>query len=68
MAYGEDSWLGNHGGNDMIWNPSAAVQLGFGGFGSGTILEQESILFIFLETVKMKLMESIEVMFKNIFI
>ena len=38
MAYGEDSWLGNHGGNDMIWNPSASVQLGFGGFGSGTYI------------------------------
>jgi len=25
MAYGEDSWLGNHGGNDMIWNPSGAL-------------------------------------------
>ena len=24
MAYGEDSWLGNHGGNDMMFNPSAA--------------------------------------------
>ena len=33
MAYGEDSWLGNHGGNDMMFNPSAAESLGFGGFG-----------------------------------
>ena len=38
MAYGEDSWLGNHGGNDMMWNPSAAVSFGFGGFGSGTYI------------------------------
>ena len=33
MAFGEDSWLGNHGGNDMMFNPSAAESLGFGGFG-----------------------------------
>jgi len=33
MAFGEDSWLGNHGGNDMMFNPSASEQLGFGGFG-----------------------------------
>ena len=23
IAFGEDSWLGNHGGNDMMFNPSA---------------------------------------------
>ena len=33
MAFGEDSWLGNHGGNDMMFNPSASESLGFGGFG-----------------------------------
>ena len=33
IAFGEDSWLGNHGGNDMMFNPSASEQLGFGGFG-----------------------------------
>ena len=30
MAYGEDSWLGNNGGNDMMFNPSAVWFTNFG--------------------------------------
>ena len=35
MAFGEDSWLGNHGGNDMMFNPSAAEYIGFGDYIGG---------------------------------
>ena len=35
MAFGEDSWLGNHGGNDMMFNPSASESLGFGDYIGG---------------------------------
>jgi len=30
MAFAEDSWLGNEGGKDMIFNPSANMYTGFG--------------------------------------
>jgi hypothetical protein len=30
MAFAEDSWLGNEGGKDMIFNPSANMRTGFG--------------------------------------
>ncbi|MDG2227036.1 MAG: hypothetical protein P8L20_04815, partial [Flavobacteriales bacterium] len=30
MAFAEDSWLGNEGGKDMVFNPSANLYTGFG--------------------------------------
>ena len=48
-----------------IWNPSASVQLGFGGFGSGTYIGAGKHFVYILEIVKMKLMESTEVMSKK---
>ena len=35
IGFGEDSWLGNHGGNDMIFNPSAALYSNSGDYIGG---------------------------------
>ena len=51
MAYGEDSWLGNHGGNDMMWNPSGSYIVSL-----EIILVLENILSMFSEIVKMKIL------------
>jgi hypothetical protein len=29
MAFGEDSWLGDHNGADMLWNPTSVIEEGF---------------------------------------
>ncbi len=31
MAFGEDSWLGNNNGSDMLWNPTSTMNGGFTG-------------------------------------
>ena len=46
MVFSEDSWLGNEGGKDMIFNPSANMFAGFG-FNSPTLFGGKHYVYVF---------------------